>query len=264
MSDAAEHIDVDDEVTGTEEAEAQQPEEAKEPEQEPEKEPEKVEFTPEQQAIFNDAINKKVAKQREAERKAEEAERRAKEIEEQLKAQKEPERPSVPPKPTDPYADDYEKRMDEWAEKVAEQKAYDERVAWQERQLAEQQQAAQQAEYQKYQQKTSEYFERGDKLGISQVELSAASQQINAFNLQQDIVNHLLDDDRGPEMALYLANNLEDMQTVATLPPTKAAVYLETVVKPKSRREPPKVPPKPVETDTGSSVTETDDGITLE
>lgn len=259
MSDAAEA-----QIEEVEQPAEQPAEEPKETTTEAPADPPKVEFTPEQQEVFNASISKKVAKQKQAEREAEEARQRAAELEEKLKAAQQPERPTVPPKPDDPFDDDYAQRMDAWATATAEQKAYDEQVSWQERQAAEAQQAEHVRQQQAYQQKATEFFDRGDKLGISQVELGQANQQINAFNLHQDVVDHLVDDERGPEMALYLSQNLGDLDAVANMTPTKAAVYLETVVKPKSRREPPKVTPPPAETDTGSSVTETEDGIDYE
>lgn len=261
----AENIDIDEPIEAPEETEQPEAPEAVEKPEEPEKpEPPKVEFTPEQQEVFNEVINKKVAKQREAEREAQEARERLKALEEELRARQQPQRPTVPPKPDNPYDDDYEVQMSRWAESLAAQQAYDRQMEAEERRIAEQQQRAYMEQQQAAQRKNAEYFNRGDKLGISQLELSQASQQINTFNLHHDVVDHLLDDAKGPEIALYLSKNLEDLQAVANMTPTKAAVYLETVVKPKARREPPKVVTPPAETDTGSSITQDDDGISYE
>lgn len=224
----------------------------------------RVEFTPEQQEVFDKAINKKVYEAREAQRKAEEAERLRQEAEERLRAAQEPQRPSVPPKPDDPFAPDYDEQVNAWAESLAAQKAYDERVAvaHQQREMA-QYQAQQEAE-RAMQQKTAEYFDRGSKLGLAQADLNQASATLNQFGISPEVGQHLMGDDRGPEMAVYLANNLAELEQVSQMTPMQAAVHLETVVKQKAMRPSPQLTPPPAKVAAGAGAPAVEDGITLE
>lgn len=230
-----------------EESQEAAPEEApEEAQEETPEQPGKVEFTDEQQEIFNREIGKKIAKAKQAEREAEEL--RQKLAEAELKLNPEPEAPQVPPMP-DPYDPDYQAKMAERDAQLAAKAEYDA----QQRIKQELEQARQQEAFQKQareaQEKVQSYVERGEKLGHSQEDLVQATKYLMDVGIDAQAQSFMRDDDNGPDMAIYLAKNpqqlseLLDMQKVS---PHMAFAKLVTEVKTAaSVRTPPKLPPDP-------------------
>lgn len=261
MSEAEQIEEQPSEEQAAPESTEQVPENTEQPEGE--EQPQKVEFAPEQQEILNREISKRVKAQREAERKAEEERQRREEIEQKLRASQEPERPVVPPKPTDMYDPNYEKEMDAYADALAQQRVYDERKSFEQQQRDEVKAAERARAEQEYQRQTAEYFDRGDKLGIEGRELNEASQVIDSFQVHPGVAEYLMLHERGPEMAVYLKNNLPELQKVAEMHPMLAAEYLSTTVREAAKRPPPKLAPAPVRPVEGAGAPPDDDGITI-
>ena len=268
MSDQALVID-DDEVTETPEApeEETQPEASQEETPEEAPEPPKVEFTEEQQAIFNDQIGKKVAKQREAERVAEEERQKREELEARLAKLEDSGRPEIPPIP-DPFDDDFEAKVKARDEALLKSALYDaeqQRVAQQKQYQAQQ---AQQAKLQEMQDKVTAYSGRADKLGIKPEELQAAGNQVAQMGVGEEIAGHILDDEQGPAITMYLAKNPMEVEQIRSMGPLRAAVYIETNIKGKAVAARPKVStaPAPTESPKGSGMPEGEKlpGVTYE
>lgn len=246
---------------GEENIELEEPEVIEEapsdPPEDPPKDPEegKVEFSPEQQAIFNEEIGKKVGKQREAERKYEEAERRAKELEAKLAERESTEKPIIPT-PPDPYDDDYDAKMQARDEAIAKAAAWErEEAAKDERERLQQEQA--QREQQENLYKTvREYSDRAKLLGVGENELQQAGTVINSRGMDDAVTQHILEDERGPEITLYLAANPVEQEKLREMGPLRAAAYIEGTIKPAARRQPPEPPPDPVETELGGGFKE--------
>lgn len=217
------------------------------------KESKKVEFDAEQQEIFNAALAKKVAKQREAERQAQEAQAKLRQLEEELSRIKQPQRPVVPPIP-EVFDPEYDQKIAYRDQVMAAQFKYDADIAYAQQQHQYTLQQQQRAQQEALQQKVSSYSERAGKLGITSEELAAAGQKVALFGINDAIAQHILDDDMGPGITTYLAKNPQELEALGALDPLRAAVYLETKIKPKARPTPIKPPPEPIETFTGASV----------
>jgi len=246
----------------TEVAEPADPEQEATPE--PEKEPEataekKVEFTPEQQAVFDQAIGKKTAKAREAERRAEEAERRAEEAQRQLAQFNAPVKQNVPDYP-DPYDADFQAKLQQREAIIA----HNARVDWEMQQRQQQDQVAQQQKAQReqaaLQESVATYTQQAAKLGITQDRLAQAGASVAQFGIHNDLVTHILGDDHGPAITVYLADHPLELEQVASMSPLQAAAYIEREVKPKMRKK-VDPPPAPVPTLKGSGIPEKDRGV---
>lgn len=234
----------------------EKPEEQPEAKQEEERptndgkeEPEKprVEFNEDQQEVFNEAIARKVAAQREAERKAKELEERLAEQQRKLAQYETPEKPVVPP-PPDPYDDDYEVKVKERDEaiKAAAQWERDESYRQEQQQKAYQEQVRQEQERKESLAKT--FFERGDKVGHGQAELDAAVGSLVNHGLAGGKGEHIINHENGPDLAMYLAKNALESDKIAQMSDMQAAVYIESEIIPKVKAlressKPDKSPP---------------------
>jgi hypothetical protein len=184
-------------------------------------------------------INRKHAEKMEAERRADAAEARLKEFESKQK-QQEPEIPTLSDFPDSDEVAEYNQKLRT-------------RISWENQQSYDQQegQRRQQEAYSTKQadfaKKGETYTERAKSLGVSSKELQAAGQTVASYNLSEDIVMGILDDDQGALITTYLANNPLDIENLKALSPYKAALYMETTIRPKLAARKPKTTnaPKP-------------------
>jgi multidrug efflux pump subunit AcrB len=203
-----------------------------------------VEFTEEQQRIFNEAVGKKVFKLREKEREAEALRKRLEELERQVPQQG---RPVVPEAP-DPFAlSDAEYRQ----KLVARDQAIREATAWEaqqqallwQRQQAELEQQRRQQERQ--QEEVKAYADRAKKLGVAAEELQEAGTLVAGYGIDPALVEMILSDDHGPLLTKYLARNQLELERIVQMPVTMAAVRLATDLKAKAVAMKPKVTKTP-------------------
>lgn len=238
MSAAEEQLDLGEEFQ--EEVQEESP-----PEEEP-KEPGKIEFTPEQQEVFDREIGKKTAKMRERERELEEERRRREELQQKVEQYEAPVRPDIPDAP-DPYDDNYEEQQKARDAAIAKAAEYDARQAAieeQNRQVLQQQQEAAQKQIIET---VTTYSERADKLGIKADELQVAGNRVADFGIDNSLAQHILSDELGPAITMHLSSNVQDMEKVAQMSPMQAAIYIETNVKPNLQQKTVEPPPEPVE-----------------
>lgn len=189
----------------------------------------KVQFTPEQQAIFDKVIGEKTFKAREAERKAEAAEQKLRELEAQLPKEN---RPSIPALP-DPYDAEYEKKIAARDEAIKAAAAFDakqEVVKAHQQEVQRQRAEAQQAELYK---SAATYKERSDKLGIAPADLQNAANALSSFGITEDLTKFLLKDDQGPLMTMFLARNPIVLERMSGLSPLEMGHYIASEIKPK-------------------------------
>jgi hypothetical protein len=189
----------------------------------------KVQFTPEQQAIFDKVIGEKTFKAREAERKFQAAEERLREMEARLPKEN---RPAVPKLP-DPYDADYETKIAERDRAIQAAAAFDAK-----QQSAKEQREA--LERQRFEAKQTElyktavtYKERSDKLGIPAPDLQNAATALSNYGISEDLTQFLLKDDQGPLMTMYLAKNPGVLERVTNLSPIEVGAYIASEIKPK-------------------------------
>jgi len=189
----------------------------------------KVQFTPEQQAVFDKVIGEKTFKAREAERKAEAAEKRLQELEAQLPKENRPSIPSLP----DPYDADYSQKIAERDEAIKAAAAFDakqELVRNQQQNVQRQRVEAQQQELVK---SATVYKERSDKLGINPSELQSAANALSSFGITEDLTKFLLKDEQGPLMTMFMARNPTVLERMQGLSPLEMGHYIASEIKPK-------------------------------
>lgn len=189
----------------------------------------KVQFTPEQQAVFDKVIGEKTFKAREAERKAEAAEARLRELQAQLPKEN---RPSIPALP-DPYDADYSQKIAARDEAIKAAAAFDakqELVKNQQQHVQRQRVEAQQAELVK---SATAYKERSDKLGIAPSDLQNAANALSNFGITEDLTRFLLKDEQGPLMTMFLARNPVALERMSGLSPLEMGHYIASEIKPK-------------------------------
>lgn len=220
-----------------------------------------VKFTPEQQAVLDREIGKKVAKAREAERELERV--RAELTEIKSKSTQET-RPTIPPLP-----DPLNFTHDEWKQKMAEREAivnkaarYDERLAV--RQADEQRLVQQkaQAESEELNQQIQSYAQRATALGMTTAELQQAGNEVGRFGIHDSVAQTILRDDHGPLITKYLAANPVLLDEISRLDPVTAGIRIAVEVKPRALALKPKVnsAPAPLDTPANSGKTPSEGG----
>jgi hypothetical protein len=206
----------------------------------------KVEFTPEQQKVVNDIAAKKAFEAREAKRRAEELEKRIAELEANKPVEQVPDIPALP----DPYDDNYEEQLRLRDEALMAKARFDAQAQLQEQQLQAQEQERQRLEMQQLNQSVEDYSARAKKLGISDSELQQAGDLVTQYGINDQITLHILEDEQGPLITSYLSKNPQAMDAINGLPPIKAALYIESTIKPEAAKLGQKTTsaPEPVET----------------
>ena len=203
-----------------------------------------VEFTEEQQKVFNDAVGKKVFKLREKERESEALRRRLEELEARIPQQG---RPQVPESP-DPFAlSDVEYRQklvqrDQAIREAAAWEAQQQALQWQRQQAQLEQQQRQQ---ERQQTEVMAYADRAKKLGVAAAELQEAGTLVAGYGIDPALVEMILADDHGPLLTKYLAKNQLELERLVQMPVTMAAVRLATDLKAKAVAMKPKVTKTP-------------------
>lgn len=255
MTDAAE-LTVEPSVT----TEQSQPESVEvsgsSPEQTPESNDGKVTFSPEQQAVLDKVVAEKTFKLREIERQNEALQHQMQTIQQQQPTATAPTVPDIP----DPYQfdtdEEYRAAVVNRDKKIEELATFKQQEAIQAAQLQQQQQLQLQQQQQQLLTDVQTYTERATKLGINQVELQQAGNQIAAYGINDQLTQFILKDDQGPLITKYLASNPTTLEQLSQLDPMSAAVYIATDVKTKAAGLKPKVPtaPEPVEPLRGNGV----------
>lgn len=183
----------------------------------------------EKEPDYQKIIAEKAYEARQARREKEELARRLQELESRVPQQ---ERPTVPPVP-DPWDDNFEEKLRQRDEALRKVAAYEvqQNFIQQQRQQAEQQAAMQ--KQQALAKKVETYSQRAQQLGIAPDELAQAGQRLTGA-ISDQLVEHILADDKGPLLTKYLAANPLVVDSLSAMSPMQAAVFLETQVKPKA------------------------------
>jgi hypothetical protein len=232
--------------------------------------PEAKEETAEAQVKEEDeaaqAIRDAAFKAREAKREAAAEKERREELERKLQQYEAPVRPDIPP-PPDPYDQDFQQRVAHRDALIAQAARWDAQQAYVQQQAQADAQARWQAEQDKLRATVTAYSGTADKLGITASELSQAGQAVAQFGIHDDLAQHILTDEQGPSITVYLSKNPLEMDKISNMSPIKAAAYIESHVKPKAVKPPPQLAPEPVESLKGSGVPENEShmkGVTME
>lgn len=205
----------------------------------------KVTFDPDQQAVFDNAIGKKTAAQRSAERETEQLRQELADAKAKLPQAT---RPEVPPIPDDAFADDFQQQMDDRDKVIADAAAFDARADEAERLENSRQEEAKTAQVAQLQKVVSDYDGRAKTLGISEADLKTAADVVNAHGINNQLVGHILMDEQGPAITKHLAENPAMLDAVSKLTPMQAAVFIEQKVKPSLSGKATSAAPNPATT----------------
>lgn len=199
-------------------------------------------------------IAEKAYKLRVAEREAEALRKRVEALEQASGKQAKPEVPAMPDplSMTDEQFRQFQAQRDE---------AIRQQAAWEAQQTAvRQQREALEVESQKRQEEElakagQEYAARATQLGVKPEELQQAGKMVWDYGIPKEIAELIIHDDQGPLMTKYLAANIAELDELVKMPLTRAAIYLDRVVKQKASSLKPRVSnaPDPVDAPRGGN-----------
>tara|TARA_B100000902_G_scaffold387920_1_gene432745 strand:+ start:9100 stop:9915 length:816 start_codon:yes stop_codon:yes gene_type:complete len=201
-----------------------------------------------QQKAFDKAIGKKVYQITEKDREIQGLNARIKSLEDSLPKEQ---RPVIPPTP-DPYQlsdQEFRRKAGERDEAIARQAAYDsQQQVLQQQQLLDQKQKQEQYVAEQNE-KINSYSKRANALGITADELQVAGNTVAGFGVSQDLVDHILGDEMGPAITMYLSKNAVELDNIRNMSPMQAAVRIENQIRGEAAKLKPKVSaaPPPVE-----------------
>jgi len=205
-------------------------------------------------------IAEEAFKRREAERKAQEYEARLKELEARNSGLGE--RPEIPPKP-EGWESDYEQRLDAYIQAEKEAALYDARLEAQGQQEAQQQEAKERERQEASQKALQGFVSRANEAKVDLGQLDAAGRAIANWGVSPGVQDFIVEQDLGPQIVMHLASNIDALDELAKLPPERAGVYIESVIKPKlsaNARKSTKAPP-PTEVISGRGTPQKEDAI---
>ena len=203
--------------------------EPKEASQEP-----KVTFTPEQQAIFDKNIGKKVAKNHEIAQERDDLQRQLNEANAKLPQAKAPQIPDMPD-PQDFYGDEVglKAAQDARDKVISERATFDAGIQQNEKLQADQTFKQQQEKIQKQQEVISGYAKTAETFGINGEQMAKDANTVSISGLSQDIQDHLAGDAQGPLIVNFLATHMLELDTLRSMHPMDAAIHIATQIKPK-------------------------------
>jgi hypothetical protein len=211
----------------------------------PDTEHKKIEFTAEQQELFNREIGKKTFKLREEQRQREELERRIAAYEAQnTQQEQEPVIPDVP----DQWDENYEQKLRQREDALTKRGEWNARQALLAQQAHQAEQQKAQLKQQQNAQIADEFFKRSVQSGISKEEIISQGTMVGNYIGDNGLAEALLQDESGPLIISHLASNYEDLETVGNLArqsPALAAMYIAEKIKPKVAARKPKTTQAP-------------------
>lgn len=218
----------------------------------------KVTFDERQQKVVDDIIGKKTFKVREAERENERLQNELAEARKQIPQEQRPDVPTMPSSFDFDSDEEFNQAVASRDKAIADAARFDGRQTYANEQLERQQQEAQKADNDALQAQVDTYAGRATKLGVKTEDLQAAGNVVAGYGIDDSVVRHILKDEQGPLITTYLAANPVEMETIRSLDPISAGVYLSTIVKQKAEALKPKLTsaPDPVETLRGGGIPE--------
>ena len=192
------------------------------------------------QEAVNKRINKAIREKKEAEEKAVEEKRLRKEAEEKLEAATKTELPDIPALP-DIMDADYELKMsqrDDIIKQHAVAQANKDHLA---KLKADRQLEEQKADIENVKTMVAGFDKKTTEFKLDKTELVEAQNTVGSFLTgKTELARYLLSDDNGPLLVNYLAQNIEELEKISTMPQTTAAVYIATKISPQAMELKPK------------------------
>ena len=205
------------------------------------------------QAKVNEAINKQHFKFRQEQRQHQQTRQQLEDAQKRLsELQAKSNDVVIPPLP-DPYDDDFDAKVRERDEAIRRKAAIDaEKVTAQTQQSATLE-ADQQAALEQFQAKARKYDERINTLGVKREEVEKAAGIVAQYELSQDMIDLILENENGPLITQYLAANPLELDGLTSMSTAQAAIRLHSVIVPAAASLKPQASnaPDPIE-DIGS------------
>jgi hypothetical protein len=194
-------------------------------------------FDEAQQEVFNREMKRKAYDVKQSKLEAEELRRQL----EQLNTPQAPLLPEVPdvPEYLDPH---YEQKLQQRDEIIAHRT-----VAAHEINVS---------AFQAFQSRSESYAERANSLGVDREKLKISGQMLGNQQLHPVVLEHILDDDHGPYLTEYLADNPDKIAELRTMNGMQAGTFMESVIKPAAIAARPVLNkiPAPAKTPSGSGM----------
>jgi len=224
-------------------------------------EPAKVEFSEAQQKVFDTAIAKKGLTAKKAEIASQAA---IGDLQQQLTAAQSqlPQsiRPTIPELP-DKYDEDFAGKMATRDQAIQEASTFDANQQAAQQLLNNQALAAQQTQQKASQDLAETFVGRSEKLGVSKENLQTAIETVAAYGGLGDVANVVMENENGPLITAYLAENPAEVLAIQKLPPMQGVAYLVSNVMPKAvANKPSPGAPAPVDGLSGNGTTVSDEG----
>ncbi len=105
--------------------------------------------------------------------------------------------------------------------------------------------ASQQAQHEAFLESAKTYSSRATQLGVKPEELQAAGKMVAEFGVHDDIAAMILEDEQGPLITKYLAQNLQELDDLSKLPLRQQIIRIEKLIKPKAATLKPRVSSAP-------------------
>lgn len=199
-------------------------------------EPEKVDFSDEQQKIFNGAIGKKTKQLRDAERELQTERERNQQLQSQIPKAEAPAIPELPDKydfDSDAEYFEAQRKRDEAIRQTVEFESHKKAT---EQQNAVLQQNALQDQQRKQVESENKMIERAGVNGITQDDLLKAAKVLGEYSLDGGIANAIIDDKDGDVIIMHLANNPIEADELSRLSPFDAARMIDTSIREKAQK----------------------------
>jgi hypothetical protein len=215
---------------------------------------EKITFTPEQQKI----LNQNAFDVRGEKRKTEALQARLDKLEAAVPVEQAPVVPAMP----DQYSDTFDADMATRDAALLARRDFEHNAQNQQQRQDWQLQEQQRVANEDLNKSRQVYSGRATNLGISNEQSQAAIDIVIGYGIDGQVQDYLLKQEVGPLITQYLSQNPQAMDTLRSLPPTSAAVFIETQVKPEAIKLKPKQSdaPPPAEALNGNGVPATQGG----
>jgi len=222
---------------------------------------ERVIFSPEQQAIFDKQIHKKVYKNIELSKEKNDLQRQLAEAKAQIPQAQAPDIPDQP-NPEDFYSDPEGLKVAQETrdEAIKQRAAFDQQTLWENTQQQNQAQQQAQVTAQKQQEAIQGYAKTAGTFGIKPEQMQKDANMVSQSGLAQGVQEHLVSDPQGPLIINFLATNMLELDKIRSMDPMSAAVYIANEIKPKlAGIKKTTTAPHPLDMDDGKGVPEKTD-----
>ena len=115
---------------------------------------------------------------------------------------------------------------------------------------------------QAFEARSQSYADRADALGVDRDKLKVSGQMLGNQQLDPAVLEHILDDDHGPYLTEYLADNPDKVHQLRSMNGMQAGTFMASVIKPAAIAARPVVNkiPAPAPTPSGSGMPEGERG----